>query len=273
MIKPNYGVLTGVNNQHLETFGSIEVTKQTKYELFENLAENGIGFFSADNQNALELMEQFKGEKYCAGIKGENNLVTATDVKIDAHGMSFALNFGDDKTVKCSTVLLGKHSVRNICLASAVAYKIGLTPKEISAGINRIQSIGHRLELMPNNKNIVIIDDSYNSNVSGVDAAMEVLDTFKGRKIVLTPGLVELGKMENIANLNFGRTLAHHADMVIIIGKHNAEMLINGLVDGGMSRENIKFAKNLTKGNALLNEIISDGDVVLFENDLPDNYN
>ena len=79
--------------------------------------------------------------------------------------------------------------------------------------------------------------------------------------------------MENIANLNFGRTLAHHADMVIIIGKHNAEMLINGLVDGGMSRENIKFAKNLTKGNALLNEIISDGDVVLFENDLPDNYN
>ena len=273
MIKPNYGVLTGVNNQHLETFGSIENIKQTKYELFENLSENGVGFFSSDNQNSVELMEIFGGEKYCAGINGENNLVTASDIKLDERGMNFTLNFGGEKSVKCSTVLLGKHSVRNICLASAVAYKIGLTPKEISAGINRIQSIGHRLELMPNNKKIIIIDDSYNSNVDGVNSAMEVLDTFKGRKIVLTPGLVELGKIENVANFEFGKTLAEHTDIVIVIGKHNAEMIIKGLIEGGMDRENIKFAKSLNKGNAILNEIMCEGDVVLFENDLPDNYN
>ena len=273
MIKPNYGVLTGVNNQHLETFGSIENIKQTKYELFENLSENGVGFFSSDNQNSVELMEIFGGEKYCAGINGENNLVTASDIKLDERGMNFTLNFGGEKSVKCSTVLLGKHSVRNICLASAVAYKIGLTPKEISAGINRIQSIGHRLELMPNNKKIIIIDDSYNSNVDGVNSAMEVLDTFKGRKIVLTPGLVELGKIENVANFEFGKMLAEHTDIVIVIGKHNAEMIIKGLIEGGMDRENIKFAKSLNKGNAILNEIMCEGDVVLFENDLPDNYN
>lgn len=273
LVKPKYGVLTGINNQHLETFHSIKNIKDTKFELFENLDSDGVGFFCSDNTDVVELMQKFNGEKYSAGLNGEDNLVTATDISTDTHGMQFTLVFDGEKKVKCSTVLLGSHSVKNICIASAVAYKVGLTPEEIATGINRIKTIGHRLELMPNNKNIVIIDDSYNSNVSGVDAAMEVLDTFKGRKIVLTPGLVELGKMENIANLNFGRTLAHHADMVIIIGKHNAEMLINGLVDGGMSRENIKFAKNLTKGNALLNDIISDGDVVLFENDLPDNYN
>jgi len=101
---------------------------------------------------------------------------------------------------------------------------------------------------------------------------MEVLDTFEGRKIVLTPGLVELGKMENVLNLEFGKTLAKHADIVIVIGKHNAEMLINGLKDGGMSTDNIKFAKTLNKGNDLLNQIMAEGDVVLFENDLPDNY-
>ncbi|MBQ7349136.1 MAG: UDP-N-acetylmuramoyl-tripeptide--D-alanyl-D-alanine ligase, partial [Clostridia bacterium] len=88
-----------------------------------------------------------------------------------------------------------------------------------------------------------------------------------------TPGLVELGKMENIANLELGKTLASHADIVIIIGRHNAEMLINGLIDGGMDRANIKFAKNLNKGNAVLNELMQEGDIVLFENDLPDNYN
>ncbi len=273
MVKPKFGVLTGVNNQHLETFGSIEVTKETKYELFENLSDGGIGFFSSDNKNSTELMEKFLGEKYSAGIDGENNLVTASDLKIDVKGMTFTLNFMDGKSVKCTTVLLGRHSVKNICLAAAVAYKMGLTPKEISTGINRLQSVGHRLELLPNNKKVVIIDDSYNSNVDGVDAAMEVLNTFKGRKIVLTPGLVELGKMENVANLEFGKTLAKYADLVIVIGHHNAEMIINGLIEGGMNRENIKFAKNLNKGNALLNSIIQEGDVVLFENDLPDNYN
>ena len=183
------------------------------------------------------------------------------------------LNVKGEEPVLCHTVLLGKHNISNICLAAAMAKKIGMSAKEISVGINRIKSIGHRLELMPNNKNIVIIDDSYNANVDGVYAAMDVLDTFKGRKIVVTPGLVELGKMQSIANFEMGKTLAKHADLVIVIGKHNAVMLINGMIDEGMEREHIKFAKNLNKGNQMLNEIIKEGDVVLFENDLPDNYN
>ncbi len=272
LVKPSYGVLTGINNQHLETFDSPETIKDTKFELFENLAENGKGFFSTDSEGARELYERFGGEKFCAGLSGENNLVTATDISTGQHGMSFTLVIRGEKPVKCNTVLLGRHSVSNICLATAVAYKIGLTPQEIAQGINRIQSIGHRLELMPNNKNIVIIDDSYNSNEDGIKAAMEVLDTFSGRKIVLTPGLVELGKIENVANLAFGNLLAKHVDIVIIIGKHNAEMLINGLTAGGMDKSNIFFAKTLNKGNAMLNEMLREGDVVLFENDLPDNY-
>ena len=149
---------------------------------------------------------------------------------------------------------------------------MGLTPAEIAKGINRLQSVGHRLELVPNNKKIVIIDDSYNGNEDGVKAAMEVLDTFTGRKIVVTPGLVELGKMENVANLSFGTLLAAHADKVIVIGKHNAEMIINGLTAGGMDKSDISFAKNLNKGNEILNGMLKEGDVVLFENDLPDNY-
>ncbi len=273
MVRPAYGVITGVNNQHLETFGSIENTIQTKYELFENLADGGVGIFSADDENSLALYERFGGEKYIAGIASNDGLVTATEIKTEVKGMEFTLNVKGEEPIRCSTVLLGTHSVKNICLAAAVAYKLGMTPMEIALGINRIQSIGHRLELMPNNKNIVIIDDSYNSNEAGTVAAMEVLDTFKGRKIVLTPGLVELGKAENLANFNLGKILAAHADIVIVVGKHNAEMLINGLKEGGMPRENIKFAKSLNKGNALLNEIVEEGDVVLFENDLPDNYN
>ena len=272
-VKPSYALLTGVNNQHLESFGSIENTMDTKYELFECLGEDGLGFFSCDNENAKQLFDRFKGEKYFAGISDENALVYAKDIVMDAKGTTFTLVVDGQKGIKCSTILLGSHSVKNICLASAVAYKIGMSAKEIAQGISRIQSIGNRLELVPNNKNIVIIDDSYNSNEEGVKSAMEVLDNFKGRKIVLTPGLVELGKIENLVNFEFGKTLAKHADKVIVVGKHNAEMIIKGLIESGMDRENIKFAKNLNKGNEILNEMLEEGDIVLFENDLPDNYN
>lgn len=272
LVKPTFAVLTGINNQHLETFGSLENIKSTKYELFENLDKDGIGFFSLDNDGAKELFEKFDKTKYGAGIENSDNLVWASDIVIDNQGTSFVLNFKDDESVKCQTVLLGKHSVSNICLASSVAYKVGLTPQEIASGINRITSIGHRLELVPNNKNIVIIDDSYNSNVDGASAAMEVLSCFKGRKIVLTPGLVELGKMENVSNFELGRKIASTCDLAIVIGTHNAEMLIKGLKDGGMPATNISFAKTLNKGNELLNTMLKEGDVVLFLNDLPDNY-
>ena len=272
MVKPKYGILTGVNHQHLETFKDIETTKDTKFELFENLTEGGVGFFSADNDNSVELYNRFGGEKYLAGTS-EECFVSAKNIRTDNSGTTFDLVINGEEPTPCSTVLLGKHSVRNICLAAAVAYKMGLSGEEISAGVNRVQNVGHRLKLMPNNQNIVIIDDSYNSNEDGTKAAMEVLDTFVGRKIVLTPGLVELGKEENVINFELGKTLAKHADMVIVIGHHNAEMIINGLIEAGMDRENIKFAKTLNKGNELLNEIMKEGDVVLFENDLPDNYN
>ena len=273
LVKPKYGILTGVNHQHLETFGNIENTIDTKFELFENLSSDGVAIFSCDNGNSIRLFDKFEGEKYLAGINDNRALVKAKDIVLDKNGMSFTIMIGNDFEERCSTVLLGTHSVKNICLASALAYKIGLKPQEIVAGISRIQSIGHRLELVPNNRGITIIDDSYNSNEEGVIAAMEVLESFEGRKIVLTPGLVELGKIENVVNYKFGKILAKYADKVIVVGKHNAEMLIKGLLETGMNKEDIKFAKNLSKGNEILNELLVKGDVVLFENDLPDNYN
>ncbi len=272
MVKPEYGVLTGINTQHLETFGSIENTIATKSELLEGLPKDGVAFINAETKYLDQIKDKFSGEKVFSGLN-EDAGVYATDIKISVKGTTFTLNVKGEEPRTCSTVLLGKNSIINICLASSVAYKMGMTMEEICQGINRLQSVEHRLELVRNNKNIVLIDDSYNSNEDGALSAMEVLDLFEGRKIVVTPGLVELGKEENVANYNFGKLLKEHADKVIVVGKHNAEMLINGLKDAGMDVENIKFSKNLKRGNDVLSEILEEGDVVLFENDLPDNYN
>ncbi|MBP5467108.1 MAG: hypothetical protein J6Y43_06065, partial [Clostridia bacterium] len=138
MIRPDYGVLTGINNQHLESFGTIEAIKDTKFELFCGVKKVDAGFFSSDSEGARELFDRFTGEKYSAGTFGENDFAFATDITTDERGMSFMLNVRGEQPVKCSTVLLGRHSVSNICLAAAVAYKLGLSPEEIAAGVNRI---------------------------------------------------------------------------------------------------------------------------------------
>lgn len=270
LVKPQYAVLTGVNNQHLETFKTEENIKQTKFELFENLPETAFGFFSYDNDICRELYGNAVCNKFLAGADG--GLAHAEDISPDEGGTSFTLKIEGEEGVRCNTTLLGKHNISNICLAAAVAYKIGLSPKEIADGVNRLKAVEHRLEMVTNNHNIKIIDDSYNSNRDGARAALEVLSSFEGRKIVLTPGLVELGKEENLENFEFGREIAEVADKLIVIGKHNAEMLIKGWYEGGRGNEDIMFAKSLEKGNALLNGIMRAGDVVLFENDLPDTY-
>lgn len=271
LVKPQYAILTGVNAQHLESFGTEEVIKSTKFELFESLSPEGFGFFSADNEGSKELYEKFGGHKFLAGVAGE--YVSAENIRMDENGISFTLKIAGEESVECNTTLLGKHNISNICLSAAVAYKIGLTPKEIAEGINMLKAVNHRLELLTNNRGIKIIDDSYNANKDGVKAALEVLQSFNGRKIVMTPGLVELGKEENLANYAMGKQLAEVCDIVVVIGRHNAEMLIKGLFEGGKTNEDIIFAKNLGQGNEKLNGLLKEGDVVLFENDLPDTYN
>ena len=272
IVKPQYAVLTGVNTQHLESFGSEEKILETKFELFEGLSPAGVGFFSADNAGSLELYRRFGGTKFLAGISEGDDLVFADEIDISEHGTAFTLRIRGEKPVHCLATLLGKHNISNICLAAAVAYRLGMSPTEIALGINKLSAIEHRLALLPNHREIVIIDDSYNANEDGIAVALEVLSTFPGRKIVVTPGLIELGARENEANYAFGKQLAEKADKVIVVGRHNAEMLIKGMLDAGMQREDILFERNLSRGNERLNEIGEKGDVVLFENDLPDTY-
>ena len=153
-----------------------------------------------------------------------------------------------------------------------MAYKLGLSKEEIALGISKIKPIKHRLEIVSNDKDIVIIDDSYNSNYDGINASLEVLNLFEGRKIVVTPGLVELGNVEKTVNYEFGKKLSGNAQIVVVVGKHNKEVIEKGLIDGGLNKENVIFARTLNKAKEKLNTILEKGDVVLFENDLPDNY-
>lgn len=269
IVQPNIAVLTGVNAQHLESFKNIENIKKTKYELFEHLPSNGKAFFDVSNDISLELSQKFEGEKYLAN--GEGELLRALDVKVSSDGTTFKITDGKE-TVQCVTTLIGKHSVKNIMLSAIVAYKIGLSLSEIACGITRLHSVKHRLEVLPNNKGVTLIDDSYNSNTDGFACALDAIADFDGRKIVVTPGIVELGQDQYQTNYEIGKKIATACNKLVISAKHNAEALINGFVDGGGNREDIAYKPNFLDAKKFVSEILQTGDVILFENDLPDIY-
>ncbi len=270
IVRPDIAVLTGVNSQHLETFKSVENIKNTKYELFEKLKKDGKAFFNVDSPLAKELADKFNGEKYC--ISSTDGFVSAKNVTYSVEGITFDLCIQGERSITCSTTLIGEHSIANILLAVAVAYKMGLTLNEIFVGVTRLHSIKHRLQVLPTGSGVTLIDDSYNSNVDGFKCALKAMSSFSGRKIIVTPGLVELGEHQGGLNYQVGKLIATTCDIMIISAKTNAEMLVKGFVDGGKETKDIIYAKNHVKAKEVLNGILQKGDVVLFENDLPDTY-
>ena len=130
----------------------------------------------------------------------------------------------------------------------------------------------HRLQLIRGAGGVTVIDDAFNANPAGAKAAMEVLAGFPGRRICVTPGMVELGEEEKELNRIFGRQMAAACSIAILIGKKRSEPLHEGLREGGFAEENIHVVASLDEATALLARTTQPGDVVLFENDLPDNY-
>ena len=179
------------------------------------------------------------------------------------------MNLGG-KSVEAHTKLLGRHAVDNIALAACVAFALGMSAEEIASAVDGLDYIEHRLQLIESG-GVNILDDGYNSNVKGAAAALEVLRSFGGRKIVVTPGLVELGVLEKSENYMLGARLVG-LDFVILVGERLVESVKDGYVENGGDPEKIKTVLGLPAAQEELKNIIKEGDTVLFLNDLPDYY-
>lgn len=273
IVKPNIGIITGLGNQHLLTFGSEDALINTKGELADYISQtNGKMFFNGDCEKCNVLFDKCTAEKeLCTSFDSSKNLY-ARKISYDNRGVSFEIVY-NGKIYKTHAGLLGRHNVSNIILCVSVCLSLGLTIEEILKGIEILVPSPHRMALVPSNGSLVIIDDAYNGSVEGSKAALEVLANYDGTKVVITPGLVELGKEQVESNKQLGKMIAETADFVIINGTTNYESLLAGLKEANMPEDRILRAGSLGQATSLLSEITKPGDVVLFENDLPDNYN
>lgn len=269
MVNPSIAVITGVGNQHLLTFGTVENIVKTKSELVEFVLNgNGKVYVNTDGKIASEIVEKFKK---AIPVSMSNNRFNISDVTTTKKGSTFEIEFNGEKR-KCKTILLGSHNISNIVLACSVAADLGLSLDQIVAGIEKLHSVAHRLDIIKSSSMYTIIDNSYNSSVQGSEASIEVLSHFEGKKFVITPGLVELGKEQFNANFEFGKTMAKVCDYVIVDSTINYEAINAGLLFAGFDKSHILRAGSLSQAVQVLNTLAQPDDVVLFENDLPDNY-
>jgi UDP-N-acetylmuramoyl-tripeptide--D-alanyl-D-alanine ligase len=274
IVKPRYGVLTSIGPQHIESFKSLENVVKAKFELPDALPGDGTAFLNFGNSHIrAEVVRRGQNGRTVTYGFSQDCDYCARNVATSGVGSSFFVRMPDFTEMSFETQLIGTHNVENILAAIAVADFLGVERHRIAAGVRRLESVPHRLQLIRHGKDL-IIDDAYNSNAAGAKAALDVLAMFDGCKILVTPGMIELGTQERELNKTFGAQASEVCDFVVLVGKRQTESIQKGLRNAGYPAEKIFIADDLFQGLAQTGELDAGGKqkVVLLENDLPDNY-
>lgn len=273
LVRPTIGIITSVGPQHLDTFKTVERVASTKYELIGALPEKeSHAYFFDDGAFCTRMYQNTHKTKTLCGRNPETADVWYDDVRVSAEGSAFMLHIRGRGSIECHTRLLGEHNITNILLAAAVASDLRLTLKQIAHGVEKLQPVKHRLELLNNPGSFTIINDAFNSNPVGARAALQVLKGFPSRRIIITPGMVELGQREDEYNREFGREMAGCVDIAIVVGKNRVQPIIDGLREAGFPEDAVHRVDSLDRSTELLHSLVLPTDTVLYENDLPDHY-
>lgn len=262
----DFGIITPIGNCHLETFGSLENIENAKYELCKEA--KSLVLFNGKSKSTKKLYNKYPQKKYL--VCDESGFAYAKNIEVSNEGSKFLMVL-NGKEFSCKTNLLGKANIDNIVVSAAMAYLLGESIFSIKNGIEKLKPTPHRLELIKGQV-VNVIDDSYNSNLEGFKQALDVLSCFEGKKIVISPGIVELGKYQAEVNFEAGKNVANVANVFVVMNQTNKKALYDGAKAGGLSDNKIFFANTRNEQKELLKKLIEPGDVVLFENDLPDNF-
>jgi len=276
IVKPKYGIITSIGEAHLESFGSRNNIMKGKFELVESLPSDGLAILNGDDEYQIKYKIKNNCSVKWIGIDNKDVDLYATNIKLSGSGTSFECVFKGDKTkYKFNTKLLGKHNVYNILAGILLGKELGLSINEIQRGVSSVKTIEHRLELKKMG-HINIIDDAYNSNPIGSKMAVEVLGYMDGVKIIVTPGMIELGSKQYDLNYKFGEYISEVCNYVILVGEKQTKPIYDALMDKKYDKKKIFVLNDVREAFPLMNKlsnIENKSTYVLLENDLPDLFN
>lgn len=275
LVHPSIGIVTAVGEQHLETFGNIENVQRTKFELVDALPADGLAVLNNDFKYITNRpVDNVKTARYAVS-NPENADFKAVDIKYSSTGTSFAIEGpGLKEPLRLNTQLVGECNVSNLMAAVIVALQLEVPIEKIRFAVEQIEPVEHRLSMKRISGGLTIIDDAFNSNPAGSKMAVEVLGLMKdeGQRIIITPGMIELGEHQHQANEQFGRYIAANADVAIIVGNYNRDAILAGLAKGPIAKDKVYAVDSFAQAQTLLQRISKPGDIVLYENDLPDTF-
>ncbi|WP_078579415.1 UDP-N-acetylmuramoyl-tripeptide--D-alanyl-D-alanine ligase [Salipaludibacillus agaradhaerens] len=274
IVDHQYGILTAVGEQHLDTFKTLDNIKKTKHEIVETLPEDsGVAILNKDDKNIMSYTPQNPCRKVYYGVEREDVDLHASNIAFSSKGMTFTVTTASGETERFLTRLLGKHNVYNILAALAIGLEMGLKLKDMARAVKQMDPVPHRLELKRSTGNITIIDDSFNSNPVGSKMAVDVLGRMEGYRMLITPGMIELGDKEFDINKEWARYSADKCDFIILVGKKQTLPLQEGLKEAGYPENQFYVASDLQDALRKMHEVAQANTVVLLENDLPDTFN
>lgn len=286
IVEPNDCIITEVGNMHLDTFKNIENVLKTKMELFEYVNnKNGIILLNGDN----DLIREYVNNKnidnenrniYFIGEKNNNNFII-NNIKSNRNGASFNIKICDNNDEKVlsiiesigdnidfNTKLIGKNNIIDISFAIAYAILKNIDVENIKEEVKRLEQVKNRLEIINVDNDTIIINDAYNSNPNGARNAIDAVSTFDGyKKIMVTPGMVELGDIQYAENKKMIEYAENKIDEIVIVGTTNRD----ALKDGAKNNQKIKIY-NKEEDAIIYARSQNEKKVILLENDLPDNY-
>lgn len=279
LVNPDLGIITAIGDAHLESFGSIETTKETKFELARSLDDKKSLYVNIDNKNIKDKLSQdvnqnLKNYKVVTySLKDTDADFFATDIDFTGKGARFdvVVNGKTKDKFTVYTKLLGLCNIYNVLGAIAIAWDMGLSADEIVKGALKLKPVEHRLEILNSTNQITVIDDTFNANPEGTKEALEVLKRIEGnKKIIITPGMTELGEKEYELNKEFGKGCIKNADYTIMVGYKQTKPMQDAFKEEGVSSNKFYVAENLDDASEHLRTILGLGDVVLYENDMPE---
>ncbi|OJJ16429.1 hypothetical protein BKI52_34655 [marine bacterium AO1-C] len=273
LANPEIGILTAVADQHLDTFGSIQNVQKGKFELIDALPSHGVGYMNFDYEYVRNHAPITHVENHAYSLN-QDTAYQAKNVEYTPKGMKFSVYYQNEKVLDLETKLMGEANISNILVCCAVALKLEVPVKSIQFAVKNLQPVKHRMELKRNPGGITILDDAFNSNPTGAKMALEVLKKIEGgQKVIITPGMIELAEKEYELNRILGEQIAEHVDYAILVGPKQTLPIQEGLKNKNYPEDRLYVARNLTDANQHLMQIAKAGDVVLYENDLPDTFN
>ncbi|MBR1544355.1 MAG: UDP-N-acetylmuramoyl-tripeptide--D-alanyl-D-alanine ligase [Alphaproteobacteria bacterium] len=263
LIKPQYGILTAIGSAHFESFKSKDAIAKEKFDLIKSVKNNNGSYII--NSALVE-------DKYIQKYHADRTDFSVSDVTVSAMGIKFKLNYNKQKYI-ISAPVFGEHQAQNISLAFIMALKLGIPSDTVIAALKTLPQTEHRLEVKAQG-DLTIIDDAFNSNIDGFKSALSTLNIIakenKGRAILITPGMVELGKKHDEQHTEVAKIAIKTCDIVIAVVPDRIKSFVDTFTAGKNDKQEIILVNTLAEARQWLSLNAKKHDVILYENDLPD---